>query len=69
MTLTKEETWKLFDYVELKCQGMDAVYEDHIEHLVGCYGLALLIQYKFVETCGVVNGRQLYALCKQEKGK
>ena len=43
--------------------GMDAVYEDWITHLIGISGLNALIENKFLETCGVVKGRQLYVLC------
>lgn len=43
-------------------KGMDAIYEDYILHMVGTVGLFALKDYKLVETCGIVNGRQLYAL-------
>jgi hypothetical protein len=44
-------------------QGTDALYEDYIIHLIGTVGLNALRDYRLLETCGVVNGRQLYALC------
>ena len=50
--------------VKKETEGLDAVYEDYIINLVGLAGLKYLKEYKLVETCGVVNGRQLYTLCK-----
>lgn len=58
---------KLFEYVYGRCGDMDAVYEDYIKALVGEYGLELLLANKYLETCGVINGRQLYVLCKKGK--
>lgn len=49
--------------VRANSEGMDAVYEDYIKHLVGVNGLNELIKENLIETCGVVNGRQLYVLC------
>lgn len=43
-------------------KDMDAIYEDYILHMVGSVGLFALKDYKLIETCGIVNGRQLYAL-------
>ena len=43
--------------------GLDSVYEDYIITLVGTTGLIALTTNKYLETCGVVNGRQLYVLC------
>ena len=57
----------LFEYVYSKCNDMEAIYEDYIKALVGEYGLELLLICKHLETCGVVNGRQLYVLCKKGK--
>lgn len=44
-------------------QGSDALYEDYIIHLIGVVGLNALRDNRLIETCGVVNGRQLYTLC------
>lgn len=52
--------WKV---LKKECQGMDAIYEDYILELVGTKGLEALIKDKRLETCGVINGRQLYVLC------
>lgn len=51
-------------YMILKSEAgdMDAIYEDYILHLVGGVGLFALQDHKLIETCGIVNGRQLYAL-------
>lgn len=43
--------------------GLDSVYEDYIINLVGTTGLIALTTNRYLETCGVVNGRQLYVLC------
>ena len=40
----------------------DAVYEDAIIALVGRKGLIALRENHLIETCGVLEGRKLYAL-------
>lgn len=40
----------------------ETVYEDVIINLVGNRGLALLREFKLIETCAVLEGRKLYAL-------
>ena len=42
---------------------LDAIYEDALIHLVGVRGVEALKENKLLESCGVVNGRQLYTLC------
>lgn len=42
---------------------LDAIYEDALIHLVGVRGVESLKENKLLESCGVVNGRQLYTLC------
>ena len=42
---------------------LDAIYEDALIHLVGVRGIESLKENKLLESCGVVNGRQLYTLC------
>lgn len=49
------------------CDNFDAIYEDYIIYLVGYEGLHLLQKNRLVETCGVVNGRQLYVLCEKKE--
>lgn len=55
-----------YDIVRMETLDMDAVYGDYIKSLVGVHGLNALISHNLVEGCGVVNGRQLYALCKKQ---
>ena len=43
--------------------GLDAMYEDYIIHLIGVAGLTELRGNHLLEPCGIVLGRQLYALC------
>ena len=42
---------------------LDAIYEDALIHLVGVRGVESLKENKLLESCWVVNGRQLYTLC------
>lgn len=58
--------YQIYNIVKNECEGLDAIYEDYIISLVGLYGLLILKGNKLLETCGVVNGRQLYTLL--EKG-
>lgn len=64
--ILKTPTVKYEDYVyaivKADCDGMDSIYGDYIESLVGSSGLNALIKNNMVESCGVVNGRQLYVL-------
>lgn len=52
----------VYDILRHDSAGMDAIYEDYILYTVGSVGLFALKEYKLIETCGVVNGRQLYTL-------
>lgn len=54
---------EIYQVVKEESIGFDAIYEDYILELVGAEGLMVLKESKLVETCGVVNGRQLYVLC------
>ena len=42
---------------------LDTIYEEALIHLVGVRGVESLKENKLLESCGVVNGRQLYTLC------
>lgn len=53
----------VYDIVRLDCEGMDSVYKDYIIQMVGVYGFNALLKHNLLESCGVVNGRQLYVLC------
>lgn len=57
-------TKEIYDYVKDGCVGLDSIYENTIINLVGSYGLEILKDVKLLETCGVLNGRQLYVLCE-----
>lgn len=56
---------QVYKTVKDVCGDLDAVYEDYIIYLVGYEGLYVLRENKLVESCGVVNGRKLYALCER----
>ena len=56
----------VYEMVERECDGVDAIYEDYIIYLVGGKGLKALIENRLVETCGVINGNQLYTLCNKQ---
>lgn len=56
----------VYDIVSRECKGVDAIYEDYIIYLVGVKGLNMLQKHKLIETCGVINGKQLYALCQKK---
>lgn len=58
----------VYDIIRMETKGLDSFYKDYILSLVGVYGLNALITHKLVETCGVVNGRQLYTLLEKRKG-
>lgn len=53
----------IYEIVKAETEGMDSAYGDYIEKLVGEYGLYVLLANNHLESCGVVNGRQLYVLC------
>lgn len=53
----------IYNMVKQESDGLDSIYEDYIVQLVGDIGLKLLKEDKLLETCGVINGRQLYVLC------
>lgn len=57
----------IYDIVKNKCEGMDAIYEHYILELVGHIGLDVLVSNRLVETCGTVNGYQLYVLVDRKE--
>lgn len=58
----------VYKIIKNESRNLDALYQDYILELVGVMGMDALIENKLVETCGVVNGRQLFVLCdKKEK--
>lgn len=58
---------KVYEIVknEYELADLDSIYEDFIVHLVGVHGLNALLEHKLLETCGVINSRQLYVLCEK----
>lgn len=57
------DVYEIYELVKEEFEGFDAIYEDAVVHLIGTFGLNILRMHKLVESCGVVNGRQLYVLC------
>ena len=53
----------VYDIVKEQTEKFEAIYEDYITELVGVFGLNALLDSNLLETCGIVNGKQLYALC------
>ena len=51
-----------FYRVKNNTEDFDAVYEDYIIQLIGEEWFRILKEEKLIETCGVINGRQLYVL-------
>ena len=56
----------IYGILKLDCEGMDAIYGDHIKRMFGVYGFNALLVEGFLEGCGSVNGRQLYVLCDKK---
>lgn len=46
--------------------NLDAIYKDYIIYNVGVFGFNALHEYNLIESCGVVNGRDLYVLCNKK---
>ena len=59
----------VYDIVRLECGGMDSVYKDYILQMVGVYGFNALYGSNLLESCGVINGRQLFVLCEKSREK
>ena len=57
---------KIYETVKEVFNDLDAIYEDYLIYLVGFEGFYILIENHLLETCGVVNGRQLYVLCDKK---
>lgn len=53
----------VYEMIKNESRNLDALYQDYILEMVGVLGMQALIENKLVETCGVVNGRQLFVLC------
>ena len=56
----------VYDIIKEQTEKFDAIYEDYITELVGVFGLNALLDNNLLDTCGIVNGKQLYVLCDNE---
>lgn len=56
----------VYDIVKTECAGLDSIYKEYLIDLVGVCGLNALRKANLIEACGVINGRQLYVLCRKE---
>ena len=59
----------IYDILKLDCEGMDAIYGDHIIKMFGVYGFNALHVNRLIESCGSINGRTLYTLCPKDSRK
>ena len=59
-------TKEIYEIVRNESTGFDAIYENYIVELVGVDGLEILRRNRLIETCGIVNGRQLYVLIQKD---
>lgn len=59
-------TKEIYEVVKNESLGLDAIYENYILELVGTEGLEILRKNRLIETCGIVNGRQLYVLIEMQ---
>lgn len=62
----KEYIDYVYEIVKNELGDFDALYEDYIINLVGHAGLTELRSNKLLEACGVVEGRQLYAIVSRK---
>ena len=56
----------VYDIIDREQHDLEALYGDYIMAMVGLFGFNALIEHHLLETCGVVNGRQIYALCDKK---
>lgn len=61
-----EATKEIYEYLKDRCEGLDIIYEETILALVGSYGLVVLKDAKLLETCDVLNNRQVYRLVSRD---
>ena len=55
----------VYNILKNESRNLDALYQDYILEIVGVMGMDALLEHKLVETCGVINGRQLFVLCEK----
>lgn len=56
---------RVYQIVLHETYHMDAIYKDYILQIVGVFGFNALYGAKLIESCGSVNGRSLFVLCKR----
>lgn len=56
----------VYEIVKNEGRNFDALYQGYILELVGIMGMQALLENNLLETCGVVNGRQLFVLCEKD---
>lgn len=56
----------VYDILKNESRNWDALYQDYVLELIGVIGMQALLENKLIETCGVINGRQLYVLCDKK---
>lgn len=57
----------VYDIISTECEGLDSIYGDYIARCVGKKGLVALLEHRLLESCGVVNGRQLFTLLEKKE--
>lgn len=66
MVFDKTYVDHVYQIMKHESYDLDAIYKDYIIYNVGVFGFNALYEYKLIESCGVINGRQLYALCDKK---
>lgn len=56
----------VYNIIFLDTLDMDAIYKDFILREVGTYGFNALYENHLLESCGIVNGRDLFVLRSRE---
>lgn len=56
----------VYEIVKNESRNFDAIYQSYILELVGVMGMQALLENKLIETCGTVDGRQLFVLCDKK---
>lgn len=52
----------VYEIVLARAGGLDSIYKDYIEQIVGTVGLNALLTGGYLESCGVIADRQLFVL-------
>lgn len=56
----------VYDIVKVESLGLDSIYGDYIQSIVGVFGLNALLGANLLESCAVINGRRLYVLVDKD---